>query len=219
MAKSTRDRVLDMSAELFNHYGIEAVSVQQIAEALNISPGNLTYYFKKKSDLLAAHIDQLEARLYTAVTDFPLYSDAKTFSKSYMTFLGMNWRYRFIYIGINYMIQNDLVDARRYNRLINNTKETFVKQIRNLVADGYMQPIKKPYSIDMLVDSIWSQWLGLLLIIQVSPQKKRIPEKRMLADAVLHILFVTHHYIRPEFFAAVRDELKHLATRSRADDE
>jgi AcrR family transcriptional regulator len=44
---TTRQRLLDKSSELFNSYGIEAVSIGHISDALQISTGNLTYHFKK----------------------------------------------------------------------------------------------------------------------------------------------------------------------------
>jgi AcrR family transcriptional regulator len=207
MRLTTQQRVLDKSAELFNRYGIEAVSVNQIAEALTISPGNLTYHYKKKSDLLETHISVFEKQLQNAVETLPIFSDAKTFSSGYMEFMALIWRYRFLFIGVNYIIQNDLVEISRYNKLIESTKRTIIRQVKRLVADGYMQPVKKPYSIKMLVDSIWWQWLGLLLAIQVTPLDKRPPERKLLADAVLHILFISHHYIDPHFFAAVQAEL------------
>lgn len=38
--------------ELFNEYGYKNISMRDIAKKLNISVGNLTYYFKKKEDLI-----------------------------------------------------------------------------------------------------------------------------------------------------------------------
>jgi AcrR family transcriptional regulator len=49
---NTKNKIIKKSIELFNIHGYENVSMRDIAVALNISPGNLTYHFKKKNDIL-----------------------------------------------------------------------------------------------------------------------------------------------------------------------
>ena len=49
-----RDDILDTAERLFNERGYNAVSLRDIAEALQISKGNLTYHFQKKEDLIEA---------------------------------------------------------------------------------------------------------------------------------------------------------------------
>jgi len=57
---STPDKILEASRRLFNTKGYAATSLSEIAAAIGISQGNLTYHFPAKSDL-AARIDA-EAR-------------------------------------------------------------------------------------------------------------------------------------------------------------
>ena len=40
-----REKIISKAIELFNERGISSTSPNQIAAALNISPGNLTYHF------------------------------------------------------------------------------------------------------------------------------------------------------------------------------
>lgn len=54
MKRNTRQEILDAAKALFNQKGFNAVSIGDIAEALGISKGNLTYYFKRKEDILEA---------------------------------------------------------------------------------------------------------------------------------------------------------------------
>ena len=54
MKRDTKQKILDAAKELFNQRGYNAVSIGDIADALEISKGNLTYYFKRKEDILAA---------------------------------------------------------------------------------------------------------------------------------------------------------------------
>ena len=54
-----RQEIIDRALKLFNEKGFHDVSIKQIADSLSISPGNLTYYFTKKTDLLKAIQHQL----------------------------------------------------------------------------------------------------------------------------------------------------------------
>ncbi|MEM6722825.1 MAG: TetR/AcrR family transcriptional regulator [Bacteroidota bacterium] len=51
---NTKQRILDTSIRLFNSKGIASVRLQQIAEEIGISPGNLAYHFKNKEAILSA---------------------------------------------------------------------------------------------------------------------------------------------------------------------
>ena len=50
----TKRQILDNALELFNSLGYAQVSLREIAEMSGISPGNLTYHFKKREDLVEA---------------------------------------------------------------------------------------------------------------------------------------------------------------------
>lgn len=52
-----RLKIIEKSIELFNEQGYTSVTVRDIANQLKISPGNFTYYFKKKKDLTKAIFD------------------------------------------------------------------------------------------------------------------------------------------------------------------
>lgn len=51
---TTREKILKEAINQFNEKGINQVGVREIARALNISPGNMSYHFPKKEDLLFA---------------------------------------------------------------------------------------------------------------------------------------------------------------------
>lgn len=56
MNNNLRDKVIETSIELFNKKGYSRVTMRDISDALNMSPGNLTYYFKRKNDLIICAI-------------------------------------------------------------------------------------------------------------------------------------------------------------------
>jgi len=53
----TKEKILQIAIAAFNENGFGAVSMQSLANELNISRGNLTYHFKNKDELLSAIAD------------------------------------------------------------------------------------------------------------------------------------------------------------------
>jgi len=54
MKRDTRQEILDIAKTLFNERGYNDVTLRDIAGAMSISKGNLTYHFKKKEDIIEA---------------------------------------------------------------------------------------------------------------------------------------------------------------------
>lgn len=64
MKISTKQKILAVARTLFNDYGYNGVSLRDIAKAVGISEGNLTYHFEKKENLI-------ESLLLESVDTFP----------------------------------------------------------------------------------------------------------------------------------------------------
>lgn len=62
----TKRLILDTALILFNEQGLAQVSLRTIADTIRISPGNLTYHFKKRDDIVEAlyyeFVDEVESR-------------------------------------------------------------------------------------------------------------------------------------------------------------
>lgn len=56
--RDTKKKILSTARQLFNEKGYESVTMRMIASEVNMSVGNLTYYFPKKENLIRALLDE-----------------------------------------------------------------------------------------------------------------------------------------------------------------
>ncbi len=78
MKRDTRTRILVASLLLFNEQGEPNTTTNQIADEVDISPGNLHYHFRKKADLVAALLAEFQAdarRVLEPPTEHPVSLD------------------------------------------------------------------------------------------------------------------------------------------------
>ena len=61
MARDTRQRILVAALLLFNDKGVTRTALNEIADEIDISPGNLHYHFRKKADVVDALVAEFEA--------------------------------------------------------------------------------------------------------------------------------------------------------------
>jgi AcrR family transcriptional regulator len=149
-----REKIVNKAIELFNEKGIATVSPNQIAAALDISTGNLTYYFKTKASLLKEIYEQMDEvskdfihlEGYLTLDDFrKIMSNFRDFMQAHSFFFQ-----DLVFILRNYAEVGTLYKARNLVRL---------KQGRQLfdyyIQTGRMLPENEGLNYDFLTHNVW----------------------------------------------------------------
>ena len=111
--RRTRERILETALTLFNTHGEPNVTTAALAEALNISPGNLYYHFRNKDDIVHALFDAFEQDIAPLLqVDGTAQRDAEDLWLFLHLLFETIWRHRFIYRDLN-----DLMARNRRVRL------------------------------------------------------------------------------------------------------
>ena len=120
----TRDRILHTSLALFNEEGEADTTTIDIANELDISPGNLYYHFKGKDQIIAELFQQYEHALnqtLTAPIERPLSNNVGSVEDNwYYLYVVMEemYQYRFLYHNLDNILQRYPDIRRRFKRLM-----------------------------------------------------------------------------------------------------
>lgn len=93
---TTRDRILDASRRLFNERGYAATTQAEIAAAVGISQGNLTYHFPTKHDLVAHLQEEARERMRARRASLRTGSIADDYVEHLLFAMNMTRDYRFL---------------------------------------------------------------------------------------------------------------------------
>jgi AcrR family transcriptional regulator len=115
----TRDRILHTSLLLFNEEGEASTTTVDIANELDISPGNLYYHFKGKDVIIAELFGQFEqglGEILSVPVDRPLSVEDNWFYL-YVVFEEM-YNYRFLYRNLSDLLARYPDLKRRFRRIL-----------------------------------------------------------------------------------------------------
>ncbi|WP_395375075.1 TetR/AcrR family transcriptional regulator [Marinicella sp. W31] len=182
----TKDRIILTALQLFNEEGEPNVTTNHIADAMDISPGNLYYHFKSKDDIIWQIFLQYEERI-RAVIDSPDLNEASM--KDMWLYLHMIFEviieYRFLYRNL-IQLMNRIDFLKRHFRHILALKSgtaleilTELKSMDILTADEA--------TIANLADQIAltsTFWLNYSIAIY----DDSVSEQKRLSNGIFHIL-------------------------------
>jgi len=138
--RRTRERILETGLALFNRFGEPNITTADIADEMNISPGNLYYHFRNKDEIIGELYGALEARL-APLLDWPegRAPDVEDlWFVLHALFEGM-WAYRFFYRDVIELTSRNRRIALRFAELTRRGESTVMALSRGMVAAGTMR--------------------------------------------------------------------------------
>ena len=138
--RRTRERILETSLALFNQSGAPRVTTADIADELNISPGNLYYHFHSKDEivnaLFAEFEREIEETLAAPARRAPNVEDMWLFL--HLLFEAI-WKYRFLYRDLDDLLSRNRLLEVHFKQILAHKVKTAAALCEGLVATGEMQ--------------------------------------------------------------------------------
>jgi len=202
---STRERILDTALDLFNTHGAPSVSTNHIADEMDISPGNLYYHFRSKSDIINALFDRYEHSI-DEILDAPSerVPDLEDLWLYLHVLFEIIWTYRFLYRDLNTLLASDRRIARHFRRIMGRKRDTARTICEGLRQDGVLEA--EPDEVDSLARHLTmaiTYWLSFELTLHGASRS----DDQAMAEGVYHVMSLLIPYLTGEartLFAALR---------------
>ena len=161
--RRTRERILETSLALFNRLGEPHITTADIADEMNISPGNLYYHFRNKDDIIgelyAAYEGAVMPLLAVPADRAPDVEDL--WFLLHVLFERMR-DYRFLYRDLDEITSRNRKLALRFSDLIRKGERTMIELCRSLVRSGQMNASEREIGAlaanAALVSTYWMSW-------------------------------------------------------------
>jgi len=199
-----RERIIEETLRLMNEHGAQSIGTTQIAEALEISPGNLYYHFKNKEEIIRILFDGVEQGLRDLITaDIEIPISPTRFAGFYLRSLEVVWDYRFFYGGLLQLLRKDEELAERYRKVQAETIHGLEGLARQFVKDGNMEKPRGRNGYRSVALNTWLVWTNWIRYKQtMSPTQ--LVTREDLAEGVGQIFDVLTPYLDPDFERAAR---------------
>ena len=136
----TRERILQTALQLFNEQGEPNVSTLEIANELEISPGNLYYHFHNKDEIVEAIFAAFEREI-EGILAVP--SNRQANVEDIWLFLHLLfeqiWKYRFFYRDLNDLLTRNRTLEIHFKKILAHKIGTATQLCESLVAAGSMR--------------------------------------------------------------------------------
>lgn len=180
-----RAKIQSAALTLFNREGFENVSVEEIAQTVGCSVGNIYHYFKSK-DELAIQVTQMVDEAYTVLEEEYLADRETSGREKLLDFVGRSLEIS----ASDEMLYKAFIHGLRYPEqavLQKNDKRVYYRLLRELVdlcqEEGSIHP---SYDPDCLVEDLVVLHRGTLFEWRIYQEDFNIAKQgRRMADALL----------------------------------
>ena len=195
----TKERILQLSLQLFNERGERSVTTNHIAAELNMSPGNLYYHFRNKSEIIKQLMEQYQGETLQmlALPDDRLL-DANDKIRYFQVLSSQLWAYRFLHRDVYHLVENNEDFRKMYPRFAGQVMQQGQKIYQAFVDAGLMQ-MTSP-EIEALIINLWivlTNWTNFLYMSGHITDSNTLEEK-WVWQALRQMVFLEGAYLRGE---------------------
>ncbi len=187
---TTKKRILNASRKLFNQQGLSAVSQRTIATHLKISPGNLTYHFKKRSEIIEGLyfelVEKMDHDFLNVEMEKGLFFGLYQLTQKSMENL---FEYRFMMLDFIQVMREFPIIKKHYLKLITQREEQMQMFIQMMIQSGLMrkEEIKNEYqNLTRRMMILGDFWLASAEINREKMDKRQIEKYLEITSQVIY---------------------------------
>ncbi|AZC05005.1 TetR/AcrR family transcriptional regulator [Acinetobacter nosocomialis] len=211
-ALKTKDRILQISLQLFNERGERSVTTNHIAAELGISPmGNLYYHFRNKHEIIKELMYQYQVETLEMLSlpeDRPLTTNDKI--NYFQVLSGQLWNYRFIHRDVYHLVESNEDFKKIYPRFAGQVMQQGQRIYQAFVDAGLMKMTAS--EIEALIINLWivlTNWTNFLYMSGHISDNNHLEEK-WVWQALRQMVFLEGPYLMGESRATYEQLLESL---------
>ena len=156
MGRGTREKIMELAIDMFNEKGATNVSTVQLSHEMNISPGNLYYYFDNKEHLIRTiWLEMLTPKIEELFNQADLETSEEGLMDFFLQLSRITYDYRFFYLELSAMLVHDPELRRLYREQADKLMQRIDKIMQAWTENGIMDPIE-PVAKKMLIQNCWT---------------------------------------------------------------
>jgi AcrR family transcriptional regulator len=159
--RRTRERILETGLALMNREGEPHVTTADIADEMNISPGNLYYHFRNKDDIIGELYAAYERGIAPLLAAPPDAEVEDLWFLLHVLFERMH-EYRFLYRDLDEITSRNRKLATQVADLLRRLESTVLELSQSLVRSGRMRASERELRAlaanATLVSTYWMSW-------------------------------------------------------------
>lgn len=150
----TKQKILHTAISMFNEQGFGRISLRDISDQMNISPGNLTYHYRNRDELLLAIYEMMYQEMeeffgQKAVDPMEILGKVPQQTESFI------YRYRFFFADLKAIFQEFPFLALRHREVVAKRLAGGHALVSGMIKAGYFHPEPSPGAYQPIVHLIW----------------------------------------------------------------
>jgi AcrR family transcriptional regulator len=154
-SQKTKASIMEKAVEVFNEKGTAAVSMNSLAKALDISPGNLQYHYRSKKDLIRAILEEMFKEFDVIYESSEGLFTLDTLRRVMLLNFDLVWKYRFFYRENAALLRNDEILASRFREIQEIRLAEQEALLKRVAAAGRVRRVLHPDEFHNVVHMGW----------------------------------------------------------------
>lgn len=155
MSENKKYDIIKSATLLFNDRGFFNVSIKEIADSIKISPGNLTYHFNKKEDILYAIQHEILVAGNNLILPTGAYITLAHFEELFTKYYEVQRAYRFYFTEMQYLVMEYPHVIREYSETTSQRFKDARKLVDYYIHSERLKTENEHINHDHLIHSLW----------------------------------------------------------------
>lgn len=203
----TKDRIILASLDLFNEEGERNISTNHIAAHLNMSPGNLYYHFRNKSDIVYEIFKnyKLVVDTYLSVPDNRAIHAHDLIAYLDSVFNGL-WAYRFLHRDLEHLLASDERLRADYRQFTLRCLDSVKKIVKAMEDSEIYSPMDESQRDSNALNTwlIVTNWMTFLKTVHGEE------DRALNREAIKHGIYLILDYLLPYVREDKREQIRTL---------